>query len=158
MFCQNCGTEVRPGQSFCSGCSRPLSDYALAAQTSRLQRNLQLLGIFWIAYSAISVLGGVVLVIIANALFGPAGHTGAPLFLQPMLTTVGVFLIVKAALGIAAGWGLMQREHWARILAVVLGFLALIHIPLGTALGIYTLWVLLSPGADDEYRALAAHA
>lgn len=133
----------------------------MAAQTTRLQRNLQLLGIFWIAYSAISVLGGIVLVILANALFGPAGpaaHGGAPLFLQPMLTAIGIFLLIKAALGIAAGWGLIRRENWARILTVVLGFLALIHIPLGTALGIYTLWVLLSPGVDDEYRAMAAHA
>jgi len=158
MFCQSCGTEVQPGQRFCSGCSRPLSDYAVAAQTSRVQRNLQLLGIFWIAYSAITLLGGVVVMILANTLFGPAGHTGAPLFLQPLLTAVGIFLLVKAGLGIAAGWGLLQREHWARILTIVLGFIALIHIPLGTALGIYTIWVLLGPGADDEYRAMGAHA
>ena len=158
MFCQNCGTEVQPGQKFCRGCSRPLGDYAMAAQTSRLQRNLQLLGIFWIAYSAISVLGGVILVILANTLFGRMGHAGAPLFLQPLLTAVGAFLIVKSALGIAAGWGLMQREPWARILAVVLGFVALINLPFGTALGIYTIWVLLSPGADDEYRAMALHS
>jgi hypothetical protein len=157
MFCQNCGTEVQPGQKFCSRCSRPLSDYALVAQTSRLQRNLQLLGIFWIAYSAITILGGAILVILANTLFGPMGHTGAPLFLQPLLTAVGAFLVVKAVLGIAAGWGLIQREPWARILAVVLGFIALVHIPLGTALGIYTIWVLLSPGADDEYRAMSLH-
>jgi hypothetical protein len=85
------------------------------------------------------------------------GHTGAPLFLQPLLTAVGAFLVVKAVLGIAAGWGLIQREPWARILAVVLGFIALVHIPLGTALGIYTIWVLLSPGADDEYRAMSLH-
>ena len=155
MFCQNCGTEVQPGQKFCRGCSRPLSDYAMAAQTSRLQRNLHLLGIFWIAYSAISILGGVVLVIISNTLFGRMGHTGAPWFLQPMLTAIGAFLLVKALLGIAAGWGLLQRQPWARILTVVLGLLALIHIPLGTALGIYTLWVLLSPGADEEYRAMS---
>lgn len=123
-----------------------------------MQRHLQLLGIFWIAYSAITILGGVAVVIIGNALFGPAGHLGAPAFLQPLLTAVGVFLIVKSALGIAAGWGLLQRESWARILTLVLGFIALIHIPLGTALGIYTMWVLLAPGADEEYRVMGAHA
>ncbi|HEU5414159.1 MAG TPA: hypothetical protein VFW31_10395 [Candidatus Angelobacter sp.] len=95
------------------------------------------------------------MVVIGNTLFARIGHTGAPFFLQPMLTAIGAFLIVKAVLGIAAGWGLIQRETWARILAVVLGFLALIRIPLGTALGIYTLWVLLSPGADEEYRAMS---
>lgn len=158
MFCQNCGTEIQPGQTFCRGCSRPLSGYVMAPQTSRLQRNLQLLGIFWIAYSAISILGGIVLVILANTLFGRMGHTDAPLFLQPLLTAIGAFLIVKAVLGIAAGWGLIQRELWARTLAVVLGFIALINVPFGTALGIYTIWVLLSPGVDDEYRAMTLHS
>ena len=156
MFCQNCGTEVQPGQKFCSGCSRPLGDYAVAAQTSRLQRHVQLLGILWIAYSALSLVGGIILEIIANTLFSPRGHTGAPFFLQPLLTAIGSFLVAKAVLGIAAGWGLMQRVSWARILAVVLGFIALIDLPLGTALGIYTIWVLLSPGAEDQYRALHA--
>jgi hypothetical protein len=37
------------------------------------------------------------------------------------------------------------------VLTIVLAFLALFHIPLGTALGIYTLWVLLPEGTDAEY-------
>ena len=156
MFCQNCGTQVQPGQQFCSGCSRPLGDYAVAIHRSRLERNIQLLGVFWIAYSAITLLGGIVLVIIAHALFGPMGHTGAPFFLQPLLTAVGCFLLVKAVVGIAAGWGLMHREPWARMLTLVLGFLALIHPPFGTALGIYTIWVLMSPNAETEYLAMAS--
>jgi hypothetical protein len=36
---------------------------------------------------------------------------------------------------IFAGWGLLRREPWARVLTIVLSFLALFHIPLGTALG-----------------------
>jgi hypothetical protein len=30
--------------------------------------------------------------------------------------------------------------------------LALIHIPFGTALGVYTLWVLLPAKAEEEYE------
>ena len=155
MFCQNCGTQVQPGQQFCSGCSRPLGDYAVAVHRSRLERNIQLLGVFWIAYSAITLLGGVVLVILANTLFIELRRNGAPFFLHPLLTAVGCFLLIKAVAGIAAGWGLMQRESWARMLTLVLGFLALIHPPFGTALGIYTIWVLMSPNAETEYQAMA---
>jgi hypothetical protein len=35
---------------------------------------------------------------------------------------------------------------------------ALLRIPVGTALGIYTLWVLLPAQSDEEYRALAQAA
>jgi hypothetical protein len=38
---------------------------------------------------------------------------------------------------------------------VVLGFLALLRFPLGTALGIYTLWVLLPEESSREYDHLS---
>jgi len=74
------------------------------------------------------------------------------------MSTLGVWLFLKAIAGFAAGWGLLQREPWARTLTLVLGFLELLHVPFGTALGIYTIWVLLSPQAEQEYRQLARAA
>jgi hypothetical protein len=53
---------------------------------------------------------------------------------------------------------LLQSESWARILAIVLGILELVSIPFGTALGIYTLWVLLPADSESEFRALAGAA
>jgi hypothetical protein len=41
------------------------------------------------------------------------------------------------------------------MLAIVLGCISLIHFPLGTALGIYTLWVLIPEHAEAEYQRLA---
>jgi hypothetical protein len=68
---------------------------------------------------------------------------------------VGGFLMVKGVVGIIAGWGLLDRQSWARLLAIILGFLSLLHFPLGTALGIYTLWVLLPGYSEIEYRQMA---
>ena len=61
-----------------------------------------------------------------------------------------------SAAGFLAGWGLLNREAWGRVLALVLGFVALIHVPLGTALGIYTLWVLLPAESEAEYAKYQA--
>jgi hypothetical protein len=36
-----------------------------------------------------------------------------------------------------------------------MGFLSILSLPFGTALGIYTIWVLLSAGAGQEYERLA---
>jgi hypothetical protein len=52
----------------------------------------------------------------------------------------------------------MHREQWARTVAIILGVISLFNVPFGTALGIYTLWVLLSPNADQEYLALGRGA
>jgi glucose uptake protein GlcU len=60
--------------------------------------------------------------------------------------------------GFFAGWGLLQHEEWARVFALVVGFIALLNVPIGTALGIYTLWVLLPSQSAEQYKALAQAA
>jgi hypothetical protein len=80
-------------------------------------------------------------------------HPERPVFLHPLLSFIGILVLVKAFAGFAAGWGLLQREPWARTVAVVLAFPSLFfNVPFGTALGIYTLWVLLPAESDVEYE------
>ncbi|HEV2963616.1 MAG TPA: hypothetical protein VG649_17445 [Candidatus Angelobacter sp.] len=121
-----------------------------------MEHHLHLLGIFWIVYSILHGIAGAVLIILANTLFSPLRHfeIGAPLFLQPLLSFVGALILVKGIVGVAAGYGLIQRAPWARITTIVLAFIAMLNVPFGTALGIYTVWVLLSPGADTQYQTL----
>jgi hypothetical protein len=60
-----------------------------------------------------------------------------------------------AVLALVAGFGLLNRRPWGRVVAIIAGILALIKFPIGTAQGIYTLWVL-APGASGlEYDAIA---
>lgn len=162
MFCDACGTQLQPSQKFCSGCGRSISGgpISLSPQRSRIQEHVRLLAIFWFALSAFEVIGGIVVMILAKTLFvrlaeasaGNSGVGGTPLgFLPPLMTAVAIFVLAKAAAGIFAGWGLLNREPWGRVLALVLGFLALLHPPLGTALGVYTLWVLLPSSSEAEY-------
>jgi hypothetical protein len=68
-----------------------------------------------------------------------------------------LFFLVSI-LGIAAiivGFGLSQRASWARMAAIVFGSLALLKFPFGTALGIYTLWVLAPATSAMEYDSIA---
>ncbi len=77
-------------------------------------------------------------------------------FLRPLLSVIAIFVLAKAACGFLAGWGLLHREPWARVVTLVLGFISLFHIPIGTAVGVYTLWVLLPAQSQQEYDALVA--
>lgn len=85
---------------------------------------------------------------------------GFPLraFLWPLAGVIGIILLASALLGLLAGWGLLNYRPWARVLAMVLGVISLLHVPLGTALGIYTLWVLLPAESEREYRRMARMA
>ncbi len=67
------------------------------------------------------------------------------------LSIAGPFLLLEA-LKIVGGIALLRRQPWARILVLILSFLSLIMIPIGTAYGIYAIWVLMN---DDTVRLLA---
>ena len=95
-------------------------------------RLLAALGIF-----ASSFLGG----LFSGHLFGALGGIlgGAVLALLAFLSGVA---------GLAAGTGLLQRQSWARTLAILISLFSLIEWPVGTIIGVYGLWVLLrSEGA-----------
>jgi len=158
MFCDGCGSALQAGQHFCSRCGKEIAGATVVGypQRSRVREHIRLLGILWLALSALNAVGGVVLYILANTLFvhlpEMSGERAANAWLHPFLSFIGIVVIVKAAAGFLAGWGLLQREPWARMLTIILAFLALFSIPFGTALGIYTLWVLLPSESDQEYQ------
>jgi hypothetical protein len=160
MFCDACGTAVQPGQAFCGSCGKQIVGQvtAMQLQPGRVPTHVHLLGILWLALSAFNTIGGVIVYIIANTLFAHMHELGAPegptAFLRPLLTVVGIFILAKALCGFLVGYGLMRRESWARILALGLGFLSLFNVPFGTAIGVYTLWVLLPRESQQEYDAL----
>jgi len=159
MFCDGCGATVQPGQAFCSKCGKqivgPVS--VMQERPGRVQGHLHLLAIFWFAISAFNAIIGVVLYILANTLLAPGAAAGAPAFLRPLLSVVAIIVLGGSALGFSAGWGLMHREPWARTLVLVLAFLVLfINIPVGTAVGVYTMWVLLPGQSQEEYDVLVA--
>ena len=160
MFCDRCGTTVQPDQRFCNQCGRQFSDPLVMARSSpnRVQEHFRLVGILWLALSAFNALAGLVLLIVATELIphiqqsGQAGSDFPANFLTTLLGVIGVAVLVIAAAGFFAGYGLLQRETWARMLTLLLSFLALFNFPLGTALGIYSLWVLFPAESEWEYE------
>ncbi|MDX1741610.1 MAG: serine/threonine-protein kinase, partial [Rhodothermales bacterium] len=61
---------------------------------------------------------------------------------------------VFAVPGIIAGWGLLARKPWGRVIGIVVAILDLFNIPIGTAFGIYALWVLTEPEAEAYFDHL----
>jgi len=79
--------------------------------------------------------------------------------LQPPLTTAQwAFVAANTAWTVSCvvvAWGLFDRTRWARAYTIVVSAIWMLDFPLGTALGIYTLWVLLPETSEAEYRQLA---
>lgn len=163
MFCDSCGTPLQAGQQYCVRCGKAIVG-GVQAGGSRVARHAQMLGILWIAYSAMLVLVSFFMVAFFQHFLPlmlryqpPQANNGPPPevvfgFIRPLMHFMAILVLVKAVAGIAAGIGILQRADWSRMLTIVLACISLISMPFGTALGIYSLWVLLSPNADSEFR------
>lgn len=176
MFCDQCGREATADAHFCSNCGRalpgrmanqvvpvqPIPVYAV--RTNRVESHIRILGVLWLVDGFLRLMGVVSLWFVGHMVFpvvlGAIGNhftLGDPIsrLVEGGLVFAYVLLAIEAALAFFAAWGLLDRQGWGRIVAIVAGVLALWRIPLGTALGIYTLWVLLPASSEVEYRNLA---
>ena len=95
------------------------------------------------------VLGMIAFVVLAGIGFLIAA-SGDPDVL-PILTFIAVitagFFLITSVPDIIGGIGLVKRQSWARILVLILSVLKLINIPLGTIVGVYSIWVLMQDEA-----------
>ena len=157
MFCDRCGTNLAAGVQFCPSCGKSFG-YAPVPATGRIAGHIRTLGILWLALSAFRLIPGFILLAMfrhGNFMFLPPE---APFFLTGLIRVAGSVLLGSAVLGLMAGWGLLERAPWARMLAIVMGCFNLIDMPFGTALGAFTLWVLLPSTSEQEYRQIARPA
>ncbi len=75
------------------------------------------------------------------------------MLLSPVVGIVVLLVMAIYALPcMLAGKGLLEGKPWARILAMVLAVLSFFNFPLGTALCIYTFWVLWGKDADPWFE------
>jgi hypothetical protein len=111
-----------------------------------MKPHVQVVAALHIALGAISLLGAIVVFAslgLAGGLVFTQGEHQAAGILGIICVVVGGFLTLLALPGIIGGLGLLGERSWARPLVLVLGVLQLFNIPIGTAVGVYTLWALL---------------
>lgn len=123
------------------------------AMRGRVDGHVRQLAAFWMGYSVIRLLTGGFFASLFPRFPGGFLNPRFPFpYFGGMMRGIGAAMAVWAILGLLAGWGLLERQPWARMLALVLAFFALLPIGVGTALGIYTLWVLMPAESEREYR------
>jgi hypothetical protein len=116
-----------------------------------METHVKVLGVLYLALSAIGVLVAVFLIVTlgsAAGIVGAAADAEDAAIAIPIIGITGVALVILLLCvslpGVFAGWGLLSFRPWARILAIVLAIINLFNIPVGTLMGIYALWVLLN--------------
>jgi hypothetical protein len=113
-----------------------------------MRQHFDILGWLYIAMGAL----GIFAAFFVFAVVGGAGlltrDAGAAALVAGIGFFIAIFVAVLSLPNIICGWGLLKRKSWSRVFALVLGCLHLISFPFGTAIGIYSLFVLTQPEAQ----------
>ena len=121
--------------------------------------HVRILGALHLVLGGLGIIAGLAGLTFFGGLAGFVGmtdHSGGANIAVPILGAIGglifVFLLAVSLPGVIAGIGLLQCRPWARILTLILSGFDLLHVPFGTALGVYGFWVLLSKEAEPLFH------
>lgn len=122
-----------------------------------MEQHIKILSVLFILFGMVGIVAAVAILIFGAGAVGTilVSDTGpdrraASAMVGGCITFIAVLFAALSVPSIIAGWGLSQRKAWARILTIILGVLALPHMPVGTALGIYAIIVMF----NDETKTL----
>lgn len=168
MYCPECGIAAENHFRFCKECGAGLGSGTSpklhqVVDGERMEVHVKLLG--WL------LIGSAVLTGLTSTLVFMAGGlmrvVPIPVEVEPMLgmdlgPVVSIIVLITAAtilavagLSIAAGVGILSYQSWGRVMTLIAASLLMFKFPLGTAVGIYAFWVLLSEEGKKHYKTHA---
>lgn len=116
------------------------------------------LGTLYFVYSGIHglTLIGLLLLVLVVKLATPAAELMPAFWLFIGVVLFVILFLIVGLLPLIVGYGFRKRTGWLKPVAFVTGILSLVNIPIGTALGIYTIKFFRSEAGVKLYGGQAA--
>jgi hypothetical protein len=119
-----------------------------------MNKHVKLVAFIFLVWGAMGLLATLTILII-----GAAGSTAAAFDDPKAGLVIGTLMLVALLISaivsipnILAGWGLLKHRQWARVLTIILAILNIFAFPIGTAIGVYALWVLFHGETQRLFR------
>jgi hypothetical protein len=110
-----------------------------------MKKHIDVISVLWIVSGSLGILlGFFTFWLFYGISFIPDMDWEATQILRVVGIWGGAIIAFFSVPEIIAGVGLIKRKEWGRILALVVSFFNLIWFPLGTALGVYSIIILLN--------------
>jgi len=117
-----------------------------------MQQHYRILGILHLVMSGFLLLSGFIVAAVFQFVIPLANDPDAEMVLGLLMAFLPALLIILSIPGLIAGIGLINYKRWALILAVVLSVFNLFNFPFGTALSIYSIYVLVKEEDDRRLK------
>ncbi|MBR9999364.1 MAG: hypothetical protein KFF73_10355 [Cyclobacteriaceae bacterium] len=103
--------------------------------------HLKILGAIFIAFGVINLMAGITFLAAVNIVNIFIDEAEVIQAVSIFSRLIGGILVVSSVPGIIAGIGYIQERNWSKNLGLVMGIIYLLFIPVGTIIGIYTIWL-----------------
>jgi hypothetical protein len=125
-----------------------------------MEQHLKIIGILHVILGGMGALAAVAFLALFGGMAGMVGaaaRSGDAALVAPVLGGLGTILFVVCLIfslpSLIGGIALLNMASWSRIFMIVVSALYLVHIPIGTALGIYGLWALTKPETEALFAS-----
>jgi len=118
-----------------------------------MEKHVSIVAALQIGLGIFGIITGIVILVVLNVIGGFTNDRDADFVLSLIGNIVGVIMFLLSIPGIFAGIGLLSHKEWARILTMVLSVISLLNFPLGTAIGIYSIWALAQKETVNLFKS-----
>ena len=119
-----------------------------------MKQHISFVGALHIGFGILGVLGALALYIAFHFAFG---FVEDDYMAQKVLAFTGnslsLVILFFSCLGIIGGAGLFSYKPWARILVMIVSAINCLNVPIGTAKGVYSIWVLMQPESIELFES-----
>ena len=113
-------------------------------EDSKMRKHVTAVGAIQIAFSVLGLIAAFVVFFAINFARGFVDNDEiATMVLRFVGTVLPVIIGLASALGLVGGIALLSYQPWARILVIIIAALGCLNIPIGTLVGVYSIWVLM---------------
>jgi hypothetical protein len=112
-----------------------------------VKKHVRAVTVLHLISSIIAVIAAPVLTILAIVIVTSQKPDEAPLIIS--LVPILLLLSIMSIPHLIGAIGLLKWKSWGRILVIIYSCIYLIGFPIGTAIGVYSLWILLKKESVD---------
>jgi hypothetical protein len=120
-----------------------------------MEKHLNVVAALQIGFSVLWIVIGIIILFILSMIGGFVDDKDANFILPLIGQIIAAFLFLISIPGVIAGIGLLKRKEWGRVLTLVLSVIGLMNFPIGTAVGIYGIWVLVQEETISLFKPIS---
>ena len=117
-----------------------------------MEKHISLVAVLHIGFSILGLMIGAIAIIILVSTGIVSQDSEAFLVLTIVGISLAIFMFITCIPGLIGGIGLLKKKNWARLLLLIISAIDLLNVPLGTALGAYSLWVLVQEKTIEQFN------